>query len=147
VALDEDAKGIIVVAPSRPLDQLGVRRFHSIVLDSFPRKRLAAIAGGGRGLREIARRRRLKRTGSAAYDSAVTTNVQKLFEQALTLAAADRAELAAQLLATLDSAEADVESAWAAEIERRAAEARLNPDDDEDWRTVLDEIQREVLTR
>jgi hypothetical protein len=77
----------------------------------------------------------------------VTTNAQKLFEQALTLAAADRAELAAQLLATLEDAEADVEAAWAAEIERRAADARQNPDDDEDWRTVLDEIQREVLSR
>jgi putative addiction module component (TIGR02574 family) len=77
----------------------------------------------------------------------VTTNAQKLFEQALTLAANDRAELAAQLLASLDEVEADVESAWAAEIERRAAEARQNPDDDEDWRTVLDGIQREVLSR
>jgi len=77
----------------------------------------------------------------------VTTNAQKLFEQALTLAAKDRAELAAQLLASLDEAEADVESAWAAEIERRAADARQNPGDDEDWRVVLDEIQREVLSR
>jgi putative addiction module component (TIGR02574 family) len=70
-----------------------------------------------------------------------------LFEQALTLTANERAELAAQLLATLDEAEADVESAWAAEIDRRAAEARRNPDDGEDWRTVLDEIQRDVLSR
>lgn len=77
----------------------------------------------------------------------MTTNAQKLFEQALTLAAKDRAELAAQLLASLDEAEADVESAWAAEIERRAADARQNPGDDEDWRVVLDEIQREVLSR
>jgi hypothetical protein len=77
----------------------------------------------------------------------VTTNAQKLFEQALTLEATDRAELAAQLLASLDEAEADVESAWAVEIERRAADARQNPDEDEDWRIVLDEIQREVLSR
>jgi len=77
----------------------------------------------------------------------VTTNAQKLFQQALALEAADRAELAAQLLASLDETEADVESAWAAEIERRAAEARQNPDDGEDWRTVLDEIQRDVLSR
>lgn len=77
----------------------------------------------------------------------MTTNAQKLFQQALTLAPADRAELAAQLLASLDATEPDVESAWAAEIERRAADARQNPDDDEDWRTVLDEIQRDVLSR
>ncbi|HEV7765197.1 MAG TPA: addiction module protein [Thermoanaerobaculia bacterium] len=77
----------------------------------------------------------------------MTTNAQKVFEQALTLTANDRAELAAQLLASLDEVEADVESAWAAEIERRAADARQNPDDGENWRTVLDEIQREVLSR
>ena len=77
----------------------------------------------------------------------MTTNAQKLFEQALGLVASDRAELAAQLLASLDETEADVESAWAREIERRAAEARQNPNDDEDWRTVLDDIQREVLSR
>jgi putative addiction module component (TIGR02574 family) len=77
----------------------------------------------------------------------VTTNARKLLQDALTLAPNDRAELAAQLLASLDDTEADVEAAWAAEIQRRAAEARQNPDDDEDWRTVLDEIQREVLSR
>lgn len=77
----------------------------------------------------------------------MTTTAQKLLEDALTLAANDRAELAAQLLASLDDAEPDVEKAWAAEIERRAADARRNPNDDEDWRTVLDEIQREVLSR
>ena len=77
----------------------------------------------------------------------MTTTAQKLLEDALTLAPNDRAELAAQLLASLDDAEADVEKAWAAEIARRAAGARRNPNDDEDWRTVLDEIQREVLSR
>lgn len=77
----------------------------------------------------------------------MTVNAQKLLEQALTLAPNERAELAAQLLATLEDTEADVESSWAAEIERRAAEARHSPDDDEDWRTVFDEIQREVLSR
>ena len=77
----------------------------------------------------------------------VTTNAQKLLEEALALAPNDRAELAAQLLASLDDTEPDVEAAWAAEIQRRVAEARQNPADDEDWRTVLDEIQREVLTR
>jgi len=78
------------------------------------------------------------------YDSFVTANTQKLLEEAMALPVNDRAELAAQLLATLDDAEADVESAWAAEIERRAADARRNPNDDVDWRTALDEIQREV---
>jgi len=49
------------------------------------------------------------------------------------LAPNDRAQLAAELLASLDENESDVESAWAAEIQRRAVEARKNPDDDDDW--------------
>jgi len=77
----------------------------------------------------------------------MTTNAQKVLEDAMTLAPNDRADLAAQLLASLDEREEDVEAAWAVEIQRRAAEARRNPDDDEDWRVVLDEIQREVLSR
>jgi Putative addiction module component len=77
----------------------------------------------------------------------VTTSAQKLLEQALTLPVSDRAELAAQLLATLEEREQDIEAAWAAEIEKRAAEARDNPNDDEDWRVVLERIQREVLSR
>ena len=84
---------------------------------------------------------------ASTYDGFVTADAQKLFQHALSLTPNDRAELAAQLLASLDEAESDVESAWAAEITRRAAEARQNPDEDEDWRVVLDQIQREVLSR
>ncbi|HVE73370.1 MAG TPA: addiction module protein [Thermoanaerobaculia bacterium] len=77
----------------------------------------------------------------------MTTDAQTLLQQALALGDHDRAELAAQLLISLDAAEADVEAAWAVEIQKRAAEARQHPDDDDDWRVVLDEIQREVLSR
>lgn len=76
----------------------------------------------------------------------MTATARKLLEDALTLEPSERAELAEQLLASLDDIEVDVETAWAAEIDRRAAEARQNPDDDEDWRTALAEIQREVLS-
>jgi len=82
-----------------------------------------------------------------AYDIAVTTNAQKVLHEALTLSPPDRAQVAAELLASLDERESEIEAAWAAEIERRAIEARANPDDDEDWRTVLDDIQRDVLSR
>jgi hypothetical protein len=64
----------------------------------------------------------------------------------LRLEADERARVAARLLASLDAVEDEVEAAWSAEIARRAADARANPRDEEDWRTVLDEIQREVLT-
>ncbi len=77
----------------------------------------------------------------------VTISAQKLLDDALTLPANDRAELAAELLASLDSVEADVEAAWAAEIARRAADARENPEDEDDWRSALAEVQREVLSR
>ena len=53
----------------------------------------------------------------------------------------ERAELAADLLASLDGEpEADVEAAWASEIERRAREAHANQDDDVAWETVRDEL-------
>jgi putative addiction module component (TIGR02574 family) len=77
----------------------------------------------------------------------MTTEAQKLFDDALRLSANDRAQLTAELLASLDGVEADVEAAWAAEIARRAADARANPEDEDDWRIALDEVQREVLSR
>jgi putative addiction module component (TIGR02574 family) len=77
----------------------------------------------------------------------MTTEVQKLFDDALRLSANDRAQLAAELLASLDAVEADVEAAWAAEIARRAVDARENPEDEDDWRVALAEVQREVLSR
>ena len=47
---------------------------------------------------------------------------KKLLNEALGLPTEERAELAAELIASLDGpADADVEAAWAAEIERRAA--------------------------
>jgi hypothetical protein len=39
---------------------------------------------------------KVERNASPPYDERVTTNAQKLFEQALVLGANDRAELAAQ---------------------------------------------------
>ena len=49
---------------------------------------------------------------------------QKVLEEALTLPAADRADLAATLLDSLDGQEDEgVEEAWAREIERRIQEA------------------------
>lgn len=53
----------------------------------------------------------------------MTSRAQELLREALTLRPEDRADVAAELLASLDDANADtadVEAAWAAEIERRA---------------------------
>jgi len=54
----------------------------------------------------------------------MTSRAQELLREALTLPIAERADVAAELLASLDDAEpenlAEVEAGWAAEIERRA---------------------------
>jgi putative addiction module component (TIGR02574 family) len=74
----------------------------------------------------------------------MTKDATRLFEDALKLAPGERAELAEELLASLDDTEADVERAWAAEIAKRAAEARANNAGEEDWRTALTQVRREV---
>ncbi len=52
----------------------------------------------------------------------VDRNAQAIAEQLLALPKADRARLAELLLASLEGAEAGVESAWDEEIDRRASE-------------------------
>ena len=77
----------------------------------------------------------------------MTKHADRVLEEALQLAPNDRARIAAELLSSLDEQDADVKTAWAAEIERRAADAETDPDDEEDWRTALNDIRREVLSR
>lgn len=72
----------------------------------------------------------------------MTDRARKLLHDALELPIGERAELVANLLASFDGEpEADVEAAWAAEVERRAREALANPDDDVAWETVRDELR------
>jgi len=77
----------------------------------------------------------------------MTKSVGELLEQALQLPPTDRAKIAAELLSSLDDQDDDVKAAWAAEVSRRAADAEAAPDDEEDWRTALDDVRREVLSR
>jgi len=71
----------------------------------------------------------------------MTERARKLLNDAMELPLPERAELAADLLASLDGEpDADVEAAWASEVERRAREAHANPDDDVAWETVRDEL-------
>jgi hypothetical protein len=75
----------------------------------------------------------------------MTDATNRLFRQALELEPDERALLAAELLASLEESDDDVQRAWAAEIDRRsrhAAEER-----GEDWRVVLDEIRSGVPSR
>jgi putative addiction module component (TIGR02574 family) len=74
--------------------------------------------------------------------SAMSERARKLLHDAMDLPVSERAELGADLLASLDGEpEADVAAAWASEIERRAREALANPDDDVTWETVLAELR------
>ena len=77
----------------------------------------------------------------------MTRNADRVLKEALQLAPHERAKIAAELLSSLDDQDEDVKAAWAAEIVRRADDAEANPDDDEDWRTALDDVRREVLSR
>jgi hypothetical protein len=72
---------------------------------------------------------------------------RELLAEALELPLDDRAKMAAELLESLEEAEADVEEAWAREIEKRVAAARAGELASTDWRTVLDRVEREVLAR
>lgn len=74
----------------------------------------------------------------------MTERARKLLHDAMELPVAERAELAADLLASLDGeADGEVEAAWSAEIERRARDAHANPDDDVAWESVRAELHAE----
>jgi putative addiction module component (TIGR02574 family) len=74
----------------------------------------------------------------------MTKDASRLLEDALRLRPQDRAQLAEELLASLDEVEQDVERAWAAEIARRAVDARTTSADEEDWRSALADVQRDA---
>jgi putative addiction module component (TIGR02574 family) len=78
----------------------------------------------------------------------VSEGGEKLLEDALKLALPERAELAAELLASLDGApDEDAEAAWAAEIERRATRARSGSDPGRPWPEVRDRIRNGLTER
>ena len=65
---------------------------------------------------------------------------------ALRLSVSDRAEIASELLASLDGpADPDAEAAWAAEIERRVAEIEAGVAVLEPWEEVKGRIERAIL--
>ena len=70
-----------------------------------------------------------------------------LLNEALELPLDERARIAAELLESLQEAEAEIVEAWATEIRKRVAAARAGELASTDWRTVLDRVEREVLGR
>ncbi len=71
-----------------------------------------------------------------------------ILRKAMELDAADRADLAAELIASLDEeADEDVEIAWAKEIERRIAAIEAGTTTLSPWSDVKQRIEKEILER
>jgi putative addiction module component (TIGR02574 family) len=78
----------------------------------------------------------------------MTARAEQILREALTLPAEDRADVAAELLASLDEpADGDVEAAWAAEIERRARRVLSGESSGTDWKEARARIVADVFER
>jgi putative addiction module component (TIGR02574 family) len=73
---------------------------------------------------------------------------QEVLHEALQLGLLERAELAAELLASLDGEpDEDIEAAWAVEVERRAARARSGEDAGKPWAEVREQLRNALDKR
>ena len=78
----------------------------------------------------------------------MTKAVEAVLSDALRLDLDARAELAAELLASLDGpADPDAEAAWEVEIERRVAAIEAGTMKSEPWEDVKRRIEKEILGR
>lgn len=78
----------------------------------------------------------------------VTKASRNLLEEALKLDIAERADIAAELLASLDGEPEDrVEAAWAAEIQRRIERIEAGTEVMLPWEDVERRIDKEILGR
>ena len=81
----------------------------------------------------------------------MSTTADDVLRGALTLSDGDRADIAARLLESLDepdeASSAEIEQAWAAEIERRCAALDAGETTTTDWSEVQRKIDAEILPR
>ena len=81
----------------------------------------------------------------------MSSRAQAVLREALALPIAERADVAAELLASLDDAEtenrAEVEAAWAAEIERRARRVMAGESAGVPWEDVRRRAEAELPKR
>jgi putative addiction module component (TIGR02574 family) len=78
----------------------------------------------------------------------MTKGAEAVLAEALRLDVKARAEVAAELLASLDGpADADAEGAWAAEIERRVQALEAGTERLESWDDVKRRIEKDILGR
>lgn len=82
--------------------------------------------------------------------AAMSSGSEAVIREALTLPSQERAEVATELLASLDGPpfddEAAVQAAWVDELERRARRALTGADPGEPWSAVRDRV-RSTLDR
>jgi putative addiction module component (TIGR02574 family) len=81
----------------------------------------------------------------------MTDRAQAVLREALTLGVDERADVAAELLASLDDEPAEdlaeVEMAWAKEIERRARRVLAGESAGEPWEEVRARVERRLKQR
>jgi putative addiction module component (TIGR02574 family) len=80
----------------------------------------------------------------------MTSRAQELLREALTLPSEDRADVAAELLASLDDTETDtasIEAEWAAEIEKRARRVLAGESPGIPWEDVRRRAEAELPKR
>ena len=80
----------------------------------------------------------------------MTQRTQELLREALALPVDERADVAAQLLASLDDedvATEDIEAAWAAEIEKRARRVLAGQSEGIPWEDVRRRAEADVRKR
>lgn len=81
----------------------------------------------------------------------MTSRAQALLREVLNLPVEERADVAAELLASLDTAPpddpAEVEEAWTREIERRARRVMNGESAGEPWEDVRERVLRRLTER
>ncbi|HYM62533.1 MAG TPA: addiction module protein [Thermoanaerobaculia bacterium] len=78
----------------------------------------------------------------------MTRETERLLGEVLSLPERERAEVAARLIESLDGEpDADVDTAWAAEIERRCAALDSGEAVTSDWDAVRCRIEQELFKR
>ena len=83
-----------------------------------------------------------------AYNRRMTKAAEAVLAEALRLDVKARAEVAAELLASLDGpADANAEEAWAVEIERRVQALEAGTERLESWDDVKRRIEKDILDR
>ena len=120
-------------------------RIDKMTIDALKRP---AVVGVGANYEDV-HKRRVPSDLMPVYNQQMTDRAQSLLREALTLPVAERADVAAELLASLNESEdpADVRAAWAKEIERRARRVLAGESSGEPWSDVRDRVVNRLRQR